>query len=205
MEASKATKHHINQVACDARVAQINLMRHQTADLPPCKNKKKSKSFKSRQQSSKRYSSQHNQVLPYKRKFDPQQAQKRKDKCSKCGDSKHVEGFKCSTKKFQCKICNKYRHFTSFCYKKSVSFKSRTPKAHQLQAGVVYTQDSICSQSSDLTCSEGSFCLQVKIKCTQANSKIPTPHHLIINLAYRLKPHDKRNQYLRARLDTCAM
>ena len=76
---------------------------------------------------------------------------------------------------------------------------------HQLQAGVVYTQeDSICSQSSDLTSSDESFCLQVKIQCTQANTKIPTPHHLITNLAYRLKPHHKRNQYLRARLDTCA-
>ena len=75
---------------------------------------------------------------------------------------------------------------------------------HQLQAGVVCTQeDSICGQSSDLTSSDESFCLQVKIQCTQANTKIPTPHHLITNLAYRLKPHHKRNQYLRARLDTC--
>ena len=64
--------------------------------------------------------------------------------------------------------------------------------------------DSICGQSDDLTSSDESFCLQVKIQCTQANSKIPTPHHLITNLAYRLKPHHKRNQYLRARLDTCA-
>ena len=29
------------------------------------------------------------------------------------------------------------------------------------------------------------------------------PSHLITNLAYRLKPHHTRNQYLRARLDTC--
>ena len=71
--------------------------------------------------------------------------------------------------------------------------------------GVVYTQeDSICSQSSDLTSSDESFCLQAKIQCTQDNAKIPTPHHCITNLAYRLKPHHKRNQYLRTRLDTCA-
>ena len=44
----------------------------------------------------------------------------------------------------------------------------------------------------------------MKIQCTQANWKIPTPHHLITNQAYRLKPHYKRNQYLRARLDICA-
>ena len=39
---------------------------------------------------------------------------------------------------------------------------------------------------------------------TEANTKIPTPHHLITNLAHRLKLHHKRNQYLKARLDTCA-
>ena len=65
-------------------------------------------------------------------------------------------------------------------------------------------EDSICGHSGDLTFSNESFCLQVKIQCTQANTKIPTPHHLITNLAYRLKPHHKRNRYLRARLDTCA-
>ena len=43
----------------------------------------------------------------------------------------------------------------------------------------------------------------MKIKCTQCDTKIPTPHHLITNLAYRLKPHHKRNKYLRARLDMC--
>ena len=65
-------------------------------------------------------------------------------------------------------------------------------------------EDSICSQSEDLTSSDESFCLQVKIQCTQASSKIPTTPNLITNLAYRLKPHHKRNHYLRARLDTCA-
>ena len=106
---------------------------------------------------------------------------------------------------FQCKICSKYGHFTSLCYKKKVSFKSRSLKAHQLQVRVVYTQeDFIGGQSSELTSSDESFCLQVKVQCTQANTKFPTPYHLITNLAYRLKPHHKRNQYLRATLDTCA-
>ena len=44
----------------------------------------------------------------------------------------------------------------------------------------------------------------MKIQCTQVNTKGPTPHHLITNLAYRLKPHHQRNQYLRAGLDTFA-
>ena len=89
--------------------------------------------------------------------------------------------------------------------KSNFLFKSRKPKTHHLQVGVVYVQeDSICGQSSDLTSSDESFCLQVKIQHTQANTKFSTPLHLITNFAYRLKPHHKRSQYLRARLDTCA-
>ena len=207
IKASKATAHHIKQVVNDPKATQVSLMRNQRKDLPPSKHKKKSQSFKSRPSSHKRYSSEHNQhqVPPYKKKFDPKQAHSRKDRYSKSGDSKHIEGFKCPAKGFQCKICNKYGHFTSLHYKKSVSFKSRTPKVHQLQAGQMYTQeDSTCGQSEDLTSSDESFCLQLKIQCTQASSKIPTPHHLITNIAYRLKSHQKGNQYLRARLDTYA-
>ena len=70
---------------------------------------------------------------------------------------------------------------------------------------VAYAQeDSICGQASDLTSSDVSFRLQVKIQHIQANPKFPTPLDLITNLAYILKPHHKRNQYLRVRLDTCA-
>ena len=203
---SKSTACHIKQVASDPHVAQVNLVRHQRTDLPPSKTKQKQQSFKSKSNSHKRYSGEHNhQVPPYKKRFDPNQAHQRKDRCSKCGDSKHVEGFKCPARKSQCKTCNKYGYFTSLCYKKKVSFMSRTPKAHQSQTGVVYMQeDSIYSQSGDLTSSDESLCLQVRIQYTQANSKISTPHHLITNLAYRLKSHHKRKQYLRARLDTCA-
>ena len=44
----------------------------------------------------------------------------------------------------------------------------------------------------------------MKIQQTQAEGKkIPTPSYLIINLAYELIPHQIRNLYLRARLDTC--
>ena len=143
MEASKATTYHIKQVASDPQVAQINMMRHRRTDIPPSKNKKKSKSFQSQPPSYKRYSCEHNQhhVPPYKKKFDPQQGHKRKDSFSKHGDSKHIQGLKCPAKKFQCKTCNKYGCFTSLCYKKLVSFKSRTLKVHQLKAVLVYMQE----------------------------------------------------------------
>ena len=69
----------------------------------------------------------------------------------------------------------------------------------------MYVQEgSICGQLEDLTSCHASFCLQVRIQHAQSNSKIPTMPHLITNLAYKLNPHHKRNQYLRARLDTCA-
>ena len=43
-----------------------------------------------------------------------------------------------------------------------------------------------------LSSSDESFCLQVKIPCSQTEcKKISTPSHLITNSAYKLKPHKK--------------
>ena len=170
IEASKATVHHIKQDESDPQAAQINHIRHQCTDLLPSKNKKK-QSFKSRPPSHNWYTSEQ-QVPPYKRKFDCKQAQTSKERCSKCGDSRHVEGFKCSVKKYQSMSCHKYGHFTSLCFKKQASFKPKVPKAHHLQAKEVCMQDDfICSQSEDFTSSDDSFCLQVRIQCVQADSK----------------------------------
>ena len=74
-----------------------------------------------------------------------------------------------------------------------------------LQVRTVYTCDkSICGHQGDLSSSNDSLSLKVKIQHTQSDcEKIPTPSHLITNLAYRFKPHETRNQCLRARLDTC--
>ena len=193
MESSRPTSRHIKHVASDPQVAQIILIRHQRTDLPPSKSKWKQHYHKSR--SKKRYSGEHkNERPPFNKMFNPTQAHKRRCRCSKCGDYMCIEGFKCPATKFQCKTCSKYAHFKNLCYKKQSPFKSRNPNAHQLQTGVVYVQgDSIWGQSSDLTSSNESFCLQGKIQCIQAHTKFPTLHHLITNLAYRLKPHHKRN------------
>ena len=80
-------------------------MMHQQTDLPASKHKRKA--FKSRPPSCKCHTSEQ-QVPPYKRKFYPKQAHMCKERCSKCGDSRHVEGFKCPEKKYQCKYCHKY-------------------------------------------------------------------------------------------------
>ena len=110
--------------------------------------------------------------------------------------------FKCPARKYQGRKCKRCGHFSSLCFRRSESPKSRQPQVHQLQAGLIYTcEDSICGQSGVLTSSDESFCSQVQIQGTRASARFPTPHHLTTNLEYRLKPHH-RSQFLRARLDT---
>ena len=61
------------------------------------------------------------------------------------------------------------------------------------------------SYPSDISSSEDSFCLQVRIwKQHKEKQQIPKLTHLITNIAYQLKQHHIRNQYLRARIDTSA-
>ena len=83
---------------------------------------------------------------------------------------------------------------------KQAYHKPHKSKMHKLTAGTIQAYDSqIESESSD-----DSFCLQLQIKCVQAQSKIDKkPACLLTNLPNRLKQHENRNLYLRARLDTC--
>ena len=208
LESSKATAHHIKQVAGDPQAAQIYLLRHQCTELPAGKYKKKRAPMKPKEVSHKHqvYEGYHPQAQPKKR-FDTKGAHNDKSRCSKFGDTTHLEGFECPTKKYQCKACHKFGHFTSMCYQKKQAYsKNRKPKAHQLKAGVGHAQGSASyDHLDDDSTSEDSFCLQIKIEPKQANEqRVPKATHLITNLAYRLQPHHHRNLYLRARLDTCA-
>ena len=206
MESSKATTRHIRQVAGDPQAAQINIMHHQCTELQSGKNKKRKQGIKQRQSHYK--NAEHPASGQSKRNSDPKFVHKYKDRCPKCGDSAHLEGFQCPAK-FQCKACHKFGHLTSLCYQKNqqkqAPYKSRKLKVHQLKVGALYVQDqSISGQSEDYS-SDDSFCLHLKIQCTQTSIKhVPTPAHLIANLAYQLKSHHNRNLYLRAKLDTCA-
>ena len=142
-----------------------------------------------------------------KKRFDTKGVHNDKSRCSKCGDTIHLEGFQCLAKKYLCKACHKFGHFTSMCYqKKQAPSKYRKPKAHQLKAGAGHVQGSApYDHSDDDSTSENSFCLQIKIKWKQAKEhRVPKATHFITNLAYRLEPHQHRNLYLRARLVTCA-
>ena len=87
----------------------------------------------------------------YKKSFATKNVYKNKHRCQKCGISIHIEGFQCPAKKYQCKSCQKYGHFTSLCYqKKQIPFMLRKLKAHMLQTGAVYVCDKlICNHSED--------------------------------------------------------
>ena len=140
----------------------------------------------------------------HKKSFDPRNAHKQKDRCSKCGDSTHLEGFTCPVKRYHCKSCHKFGHFTSLCLmkgqQKQAYHKPHKPKAHQLTAGTFQAYDS----QSESESSDNSFCLQLQIKHVQTQNKNDKkPACLITNLLYRLKMHENRNLYLRERLDTC--
>ena len=113
------------------------------------------------------------------------------DKCTRCGDTLHAKGFQCPARKFQCKICHKFGHFTTVCYQNSQlpssSFKTRKPKAQQLQAGALYTHHDTDRSGSDSSDTEDSFCLQMKIHKTQIfHPEVPKPLYLMANLAYHL-------------------
>ena len=161
MESSKATTRHIKQEATDPQVAQINLMWHQCTDLPASKHKKRKPFVKPRPPSHKNDTidrQSHNM-----KSFDAKNVHRNKERCQKSGDSDHIKGFQCPVKKFHCKSCHRYGHFTSLCYqKKQAPFKSR--KAHMIQADVVYACDkSICGHP-DYSSSDESFCFKVKIQ-----------------------------------------
>ena len=96
-ESSKATVRHIKQVAGKMQATQIQLMRHQGTELPHGKYKKQKPQAKPRPIQNKR--TEQKQASFNKKSFDPRGAYKQKDRCSKCGDSTHLEGFTCTAKK----------------------------------------------------------------------------------------------------------
>ena len=196
-KSSKATVHHIKQVAGDLQATQINLMRHQQTELPTNRHNKKRRPTGRLKPHKAPESSASNQV---KKSYDNRKPHRAPDCCNKCGDSTHAQGFQCPAKKYQCKVCNKYGHFSSLCYQKKTQVhhknSHRNPKVHQLHAGPMYAQDSTNHSYSKESSSDESFCLQLQTQSNHAEGKqIPNPVHLIMNLAYCLKLHHTRNMY----------
>ena len=76
-----------------------------------------------------------------------------------------------SCKKFQCKVCHKFGHFTTVCYQKNQQtsglFIPRKLKAHQLQAGALYTHQDDDRNISEESNTDELFRLQIKVHKTQ--------------------------------------
>ena len=133
---------HIQQVAGDIPAAQVQLMCHQCTQLPTGNYpRRKSNSTSGRKlQNCKTQEAPTMQKAPNMLRPDA-----RSDKCNRRGDTPHAKGFQCPARKFQCKICHKFGHFTSVCFQKnqgqhsSNSFHARKPKAQQLHVGALYT------------------------------------------------------------------
>ena len=212
-ESSKATVRHIKQVSGEPQATQINLLCHQRTELPQHRYKKKRSHAKPRPGNGKparndqycsqpHYKNKGNCKLPMSNWMPPSNNSNR---CSKYSDTAHCDGFTCPAKKYQCKACHKFGHFTSQCFqrKQHSQHKVRQPKAHQIHVNNLY--DDPESYPLDISSSEDSFCLQVRIwKQHSQKQQIPKLTHLITNIAYWLKQHHTRNQYLRARVDTGA-
>ena len=122
-ESSKVTMRHIKQVSGEPQATQINLLCHQRTKLPQHRYKKKRYHTKPRLGNGKparndQYCSQPH----YKNKGNHKMLlsnqmllSNNSNRCSKCSDTAHHDGFTCPAKKYQCKACHKFGHFTSQC------------------------------------------------------------------------------------------
>ena len=126
LESSQATPKHMRHVTKDPQATQISLLRHQRTGLPPSNFQvKQIKRYRVRPSPNKQY-----QEDKYKERMpqvnarfhkNPQEHASPEDRCSKCGDTSHIEGFRCPASRFQCKHCHKFGHFSKLCYKKKES------------------------------------------------------------------------------------
>ena len=87
MESSKATVCHIKQVGGYPQAVQINLIKHQHTEISSGKHKKRKSFVQPKQPSHKNVVQMNPQASSYtKNSFDPRNAHKNKDRCSKCGE-----------------------------------------------------------------------------------------------------------------------
>ena len=178
LESSKSMAKHIKQVSSETQATQINLLGHQQTELPTSKSQRRQrKSFRSRQANHKYQQEDKQDVRQPQahRKFKQVHASQ-EDRCNKCGDTPHIEGFRCPASRHQCKYCHNFGHFSHLCFKNTqeAAYKrgSRNPKAHQLMVGKYSTEGPIEDQAdTSFTSSEDSFCLQMQLQSMQAKKQ----------------------------------
>ena len=95
----------MKQLAGDPQAVQINPLRHQCTELPAGKYEKKRPPGKPKQSNYKQQGSENYQMqAQHKKRFDSKSTHNSKDKCSKCGDTAHIEGFQCPAKNTNVKL-----------------------------------------------------------------------------------------------------
>ena len=171
-ESSKATMRHIKQVSGEPQATLINLLRHQRTELPQHRYKKKRSYTKPKLGNNKSHGhDQYQSQISQRNKADHKPATSHRltpsndfNRCLKCGNTAHHEGFTCPATKYQCKACHKFGHFTNQCFQKrqQSQYQSRQSKAHQIMAEEIH--NTLDNYQSDISSSEDSFCLQVKIQ-----------------------------------------
>ena len=210
LESLQSPARHIKKMSSEPQATQIHLLWHQRTELPPTKfQRKQNKRFQQRQPPNKKYQEeQYRERKPQAKQRFYKNTQKHtslENRCTKCGDSPYIEGFRCPASRFQCKYCDKYGPFSKLCFKKNGSEHKkniRRPKTHQLMVG---TAAAIGDQSdANYSSSEDSFCLQMQAKSAKDNIKKNKPQHLVNTIEYKLKPHRRRTKFLRVKIDTCS-
>ena len=110
LESSKPTAKHIKQVSSEPQATQVNLfIKISKKRITTSKSQRKQrKSFKSRQANHKyqQEDKQDERKPQIHRKFQHVHASP-EDRFSKCGDTPHIEGFRCPASRHQCKYCHK--------------------------------------------------------------------------------------------------
>ena len=139
---------HIKQVPGKPQATQINILRHQRTELPQHRYKKKRSYTKPRLGNNKSHGhDQYQSQILERNKVDHKLATSNRpslsnnfNRCFKCGDTAHCEGFTCPAKKYKCKACHKFGHFTSQCFQKrqQSQYQSRQPKAYQITADEIH-------------------------------------------------------------------
>ena len=192
MESSKATTKHIRQVTGDLLVAHIQLIWHQHAQLP-------ARNYPRRKQTStmrKKPQNHKSPEIPTPRKpSDLQKPDAHSDKCTRCGDTLHVKGFQCPARKFQCKICHKFGHFTTVHYQKSQqpssSFKTKKTQGIATSSEGPYTPTMMLIEV-DLTHQILKIPSVYRWRYTKtqiSHPEVPKPVYLMANLSYHLQEH----------------
>ena len=138
-------------MAGDPQAAQINLLRHQCTELPASKYKKKRPLWKPKQANYKNQGGDNHKLqVQQKKKFDTKGAYHDRNSCSKCGNTVNMEGFQCSAKKYQCKVCHKFGHFTSICYQRNMHTSNKEDLRHTNCRQVPCMHAAICHMTTQM-------------------------------------------------------